>query len=350
MDRRAIRVFPVPAFTDRVGDSDLVWMALEDVFWVVAGSRADAATDDLNEVQRDLAALLFVWVTLESDGIGSGFADEWLPEAISAASRIGANELVRLLTLVMQGASGEGIAKALDQQRPWFLDAELFIVEHATLFFRPAPLDTESAPLGGFTQEWATWTVARLVDCHFDVHAPLVQREVDALGEAFGATVPAELAVLLTTKVPVSMASVMWHTDARRLADMSRNWIVDAFRADVLLGGFWHPVLGQRPTSEHDIMAAVTRAVASAPVLFPLFGDRYMVALPDAPRPVISFPCPTKAFLKGNDLADFLHHDYGIEKPIWSADSCGVIPFWGSLLGSPAVLLNEVEAEATLDT
>lgn len=343
---------------NKIGDSELLWLALEASFYIVVGGVDDPDLRDLNDAQRELAALLYLWVSIEHDGACLALTNsvgEWLPEAIAGAGRIGAAELARVLAL-LQEQFGPSVVEVRDQSHRiarhdllpeshnieieerlstlggWFIDAERYVTANDALFFRPAPVPDNNPPSGGFDPAWASWTLSCLGKCHVRLDPPLRAIDIEALGAAFGVAFPEELALLLCTNVPVSISAVKWHNDPAKLAAMSRGWVVEAFRSDVMFDGFWNPVFGVRPSREAEIMGVVADSIAAAPVLIPMFGDHYLVALPDGPRPVISLKQPTEALVVGNDLADYFHRDYGIPRPTWSAETCVEIPFWGSLL------------------
>lgn len=118
----AVREIDIEGNTDKIGDSQLLWEAIEESFWVVQAGLDGAEVHLLSIGQRRLASLLLVWAGIENGGFSEPLVNsggDWLIEALDAAEMIGAFELARHLRLVVSllGCSETDFVDRTSRQR-----------------------------------------------------------------------------------------------------------------------------------------------------------------------------------------------------------------------------------------
>ena len=184
----------------------------------------------------------------------------------------------------------------------------------------------------GFNEHWAVAVVDELVGLGISVERGLSSAEVASIGEAFGAEVPPELALLLTAGVPVAPRWPRWLDGPETVAAEAREWIAGAFAFDIEHAGYWHPRFGGRPATTADAIEQALAVVAAAPPLVPVYGHRFLCTVPvDAPRAVLSVWQAVDTIYYGADLADYLHRELGVTRPDWAGDEMPPVPVWGEL-------------------
>lgn len=141
-----------------------------------------------------------------------------------------------------------------------------------------------------------------------------------------------ELSMFLRAGVPVSPKSARWTEGTDLVAVESRQWL----RRDLRLRHRAHRLLAPPPRTSPRRPLRRDRAelaiVAQAPTLFPICSHRFLVSLPaEGPRAVLSVWQAVDSIFYGNDLADYLATEFGIDRPDWAADEPPRVPVWEDL-------------------
>jgi hypothetical protein len=173
----------------------------------------------------------------------------------------------------------------------------------------------------------------RLADKGVQFAHGLAEREIEVAAETFGAPMPEELASLLRFGIPVSKGWAPWIDGSAAVANAGRAWIDRAFEFDIRQDQYWHPLFGPRPSSDDNAVEAALAFVRTVPPpLFPIYAHRFLVSEPaDAPRPVLSVYQAVDSIYYGNDLADYLAREFGIDRPAWAANNPAAVRVWDEL-------------------
>lgn len=139
----------------------------------------------------------------------------------------------------------------------------------------------------------------------------LSDAEVAAVQVMFEIAFPPDLRQFLQAGLPTGERWPNWALalssafEADRIRDMLR-WPRDGMLIDVEQNGFWDSTWGVRPDDRAERAGVVTRAVAAAPRLIPIFGHRYISAEPsESGNPVFSV-YQTDIIIYGSNLETYL--------------------------------------------
>lgn len=106
---------------------------------------------------------------------------------------------------------------------------------------------------------------------------------------------------------------------------------VDGALFDVRENGFWPQSWGDRPADRFDAQSVARRCLEAVPRLVPLYGHRFLPAAPAvAPSPVFSVH-QTDVIYYGDDLADYVAHEFKLPPPITASGPRLRVPFWSDL-------------------
>jgi hypothetical protein len=85
-------------------------------------------------------------------------------------------------------------------------------------------------------------------------------------------------------------------------------------------------------THDADAVAQALEVVRAARPLLPIYAHRFLATSPsDGPRAVLSVWQPTDSIFYGNDMADYLAREFGLDRPDWAADDAPPVPVWEDL-------------------
>ncbi|MFF5918545.1 hypothetical protein ACFY8C_09380 [Streptomyces flavochromogenes] len=165
----------------------------------------------------------------------------------------------------------------------------------------------------------------------------LSDAELDAVEARFGFGFSADHRVFLAAGLP--LGSPNWPDwrdgDPDDLADrLARP--VEGMLFDVEHNGFWHPDWSPRPTDAAEALKVARAECANVPPLVPVYGHRYLPGTPGAwGHPVLSVH-QTDAILYGNDLADYVRHEFAGRASSLTAHV--TVDFWSYLVeGGPGI-------------
>ncbi|MFB6839933.1 hypothetical protein [Streptomyces sp. NPDC056361] len=139
----------------------------------------------------------------------------------------------------------------------------------------------------------------------------LTERELDEVEARFGFTFAADHRVFLSAGLPHGSSEWPdWRDgDAEDLAERLA-WPVEGVLFDVEHNRFWHPAWPPRPAETADALRLARSELATVPRLVPLFGHRYLPGTAgEYGYPVLSV-WQTDIILYGNDLTDYVHHEF----------------------------------------
>lgn len=185
----------------------------------------------------------------------------------------------------------------------------------------------------GFDQAWAEHCVDQLQVSGVEFASGFGDADFHHISAAFGVEVPAELRLFLGAGVPTSPKWARWTEGPEVVQRQSREWIDNAFEFDIRQNAYWHPMFGDRPPETGVAVELAIEFLAEAPPLLPVYAHRYLATTPaDGPRAVISVWQAVDSIICGNDLADYLARDFGLDRPAWATPEPPVVPVWEDLL------------------
>lgn len=175
------------------------------------------------------------------------------------------------------------------------------------------------------------WTEERqLLAGNVDSIGPgLSEAELVAAESVLDFQFPEDLRSLLSEMLPIGGSFPNWREPD---SDNLREWLGSPFGGiafDIERNEFWSDAWGKKPAKIADAIAAARTAVNAAPRLIPIYGDRYMAAVPALTgAPVFSLH-QTDIIYYGSNLRAYLRCEFGDLD--WSdavAKEMKFIPFW----------------------
>jgi hypothetical protein len=182
-----------------------------------------------------------------------------------------------------------------------------------------------------YDADWAERAVGHLKAVGVEFTAGLTARDCDAIGQSFGVAMPTELTLLLAVGVPISAKWARWSEGPETVAETARSWIDGAFTFDIMAAQYWHPLFGERPGTSPEAVEQALEVVHAAPPLLPVYAHRFITTSSTGPGPVLSVWQAVDSIIYGNDLADYLANEFGIERPAWAATRSAPVPVWDRL-------------------
>ncbi|MFF7179275.1 hypothetical protein [Streptomyces sp. NPDC008121] len=164
----------------------------------------------------------------------------------------------------------------------------------------------------------------------------LTARELDAVETRFGFTFSADHRVFLAAGLPRGSSWPDWRDgDPEDLAGRLA-WPVEGVLFDVEHAAFWHPAWPSRPAETSQALRVAGTELASVPQLVPVYGHRYLPGTAgEHGHPVLSVH-QTDVILYGNDLADYIHHEFAGRSSSLLAHS--TVDFWSYFVeGGPGL-------------
>jgi len=92
------------------------------------------------------------------------------------------------------------------------------------------------------------------------------------------------------------------------------DWPTDGVLFDVENDAFWPVSWGQRPATIELRRVIASDQIANWPKLVPLYGHRYLPADPAGPSAPVFSVYQTDVIIYGDDLLDYLQHEFGSQK------------------------------------
>jgi len=140
-----------------------------------------------------------------------------------------------------------------------------------------------------------------------------------------GMQLPFEVGMLLIMGVPDDDRWVRWEDNPQKVWDDWTETVRSGVQFDVEHNAFWLAEWGPKPKALADQRDRVAEHVAVAPPLFPLYGHRAIplstpTGYPSSMgNPVLSI-VQTDVIRFGNDVGAWMHKDFGVPLPAWSAE------------------------------
>ncbi len=165
----------------------------------------------------------------------------------------------------------------------------------------------------------------------------LSERELDAVEKRFGFTFSADHRVFLAAGLPHGPSGWPdWRDgDPEELAGRLA-WPVEGVLFDVEHNGFWHPAWPSRPTKTSEALHVARTELESVPQLVPVYGHRYLPGTAgEHGHPILSV-YQTDIILYGNDLADYIQHEFAGRSTSRLAHA--TVDFWSYFVeGGPGI-------------
>ncbi|TWE18482.1 hypothetical protein FB465_3559 [Kitasatospora atroaurantiaca] len=158
----------------------------------------------------------------------------------------------------------------------------------------------------------------------------LSDAEVEATEERFGFRFAADHRLFLQAGLPLGRGWPDWRNgDADELRGRL-DWPRDGVLFDVK-HGFWYPGWGEKPEDRQEALRLAETRLRDVPQLVPVYSHRYLPGIAgQSGHPVLSV-YQTDIIYYGNDLADYLHHEFGGPVDNLSRARASV-PFWSYFL------------------
>lgn len=183
-----------------------------------------------------------------------------------------------------------------------------------------------------FDETYVASTLQELEHRGVTVEPGLTEEELRAVEAAVGAPVPPELGLLLRGGLLAGQGFPAWRKDPDAEMQPARDWVRRAFTFDIEHDQWWFEGWGPRPHAVHDAIQLALQQLALAPPLIPIFSHRFMTTEPVGyGNPVLSVYQAGDSIYYGYDLAHYLHREFGVPQPPWSARIPPRVPVWGDL-------------------
>jgi hypothetical protein len=190
--------------------------------------------------------------------------------------------------------------------------------------------------VSSFSDEMAQLAITKIRKTDTPVVDGLSQDEIDQIESLLGAVIPPDLKTLFRVGMPVSNNNNNpelfpdWHNNFPKLIKDMQTDVERAFTHDIEKCGYWHSSFGKKPSSIGEAKKQAIKVIRSWPPLIRVYGHRFMPTSPSgAGNPVLSVWQATDSIYYGNDLADYLRHEFEITLPIKIPESPRDVPFWG---------------------
>ncbi len=174
----------------------------------------------------------------------------------------------------------------------------------------------------GLTDEWSLEPIIEQLKAKGLAFADgLTEQELDGIEGDHSFRFPPDLRAFLHQAIPlrwirdyppkwingqIQTTYLNWRDDAPRIVSQGRQYLLDC--------GF----------SEQELR--------HAPFMVPIYGHRFMPTEPEmAGNPVFSI-VDKDIIHYGHDLADYLSHEFGVDRPTWAAQVARPIRFWDDQL------------------
>lgn len=186
-----------------------------------------------------------------------------------------------------------------------------------------------------FDREYVKTLILQLKSTGVEFTAGLTEEQLMGLEQKLGGVISADLKTLLSVAVPASINNESgifptWGEDPEAIIKESQSFIDDLLVFDIETNDFWHESFGSKPESMKMAKTQALEVIHSWPKLMPVFAHRFVV-VGIKNSPVFSYQGPSDTIYYGNDLVDYLHKEFGIIKPEWSAETPVATPPWDNL-------------------
>ncbi|GAB2674769.1 hypothetical protein [Thalassiella azotivora] len=155
--------------------------------------------------------------------------------------------------------------------------------------------------------------------------------ELDRVEADFGFAFAPDHRDLLAAALPVGERWVDWRR--ADLSDISARllWPQEGVLFDVEHNAFWPGSWGDRPAQLGAALERARERVSTWPRLVPVYGHRYLPAAPAPTGSPVFSVYQTDVIYYGNDLVDYLHHEFGRARAVHSTAAIVRIPVWSDL-------------------
>jgi len=155
--------------------------------------------------------------------------------------------------------------------------------------------------------------------------------QIDTAEAEYGFRFPPDLRALLEHALPLGERFPDWRSPGSEFVQDRLAWPADSMCFDIAHNTFWLPAWGPKPDSMKDAQAVARKAVRAAPFMIPVYGHRYLPAVPcQVGNPVFSV-YQTDIIYYGLDLPSYLFAEFGVPNPFQVPDLPREIEFWSEL-------------------
>ena len=159
----------------------------------------------------------------------------------------------------------------------------------------------------------------------------LTPSQVETAEAGHGFRFPPDLLAFLEYALPLGERFPDWRSPASEFIRDRLAWPADSMCFDIEHNTFWLSAWGRKPDSLEAAQAKARHAVHAAPFLIPIYGHRYLPAVPcEAGNPVLSVD-QTDIIYYGLDLPSYLFAEFRVPNPFPLLEAPREIEFWSEL-------------------
>lgn len=167
---------------------------------------------------------------------------------------------------------------------------------------------------------------------HNRVSPGLTDDEFGMIESEYGFRFPADLRAFLRVGLPIGEVFPDWRDGSREALAQRLRDPVEGVLFDVEVNAFWYHGWGSRPSDTAEAIGLARQQLATAPVLVPVYGHRYLPTEPPTEgNPVLSV-VQTDIIYYGTDLADYLAAEFHAPRPTPGASTPRRIRFWSDVV------------------
>lgn len=182
-----------------------------------------------------------------------------------------------------------------------------------------------------YMQNMGQQAADRLRECGVAFAAGLTDGEFDRVQDHFGFTFCPEHRAFLAHVLPIGERWVDWRAGDHDALAARLAWPTDGVVYDVLNNNFWPASWGQRPTEDVTAEAVARAEMAKLPKLIPIYSHRYLPAAPTPPGSPVFSCYQTDVVYYGDNVLDYIAHEFHSPPRHQTPDSRPHIPFWSDL-------------------
>jgi hypothetical protein len=171
----------------------------------------------------------------------------------------------------------------------------------------------------------------------------LTDNEIESIEHTCAFAFPPDLRAFLQYALPIEHQRGTstgrfpdWRGDLGEIlsyVEMMTLGIADYLRGSYDLRGeiIWCDLWGERPSDIDQAVKRLRELIEQAPKLIPVYGHRFMPALPETGNPVYSVMDLDTIYL-GFDLARYFANEFRVTRPSWTVSRPRVVQFWHDLV------------------
>lgn len=160
----------------------------------------------------------------------------------------------------------------------------------------------------------------------------LTSSQIEAAEAEYGFCFPPDLRIFLEYALPLGERFPDWRTPRSKAIQKMLAWPADGMCFDIKHNTFWLPAWGARPNSTRAAQEMAREAVWAAPFMIPIYGHRYIPAVPcESGNPIFSVH-QADIIHYGFNLPLYLYAEFEVPNPFPIPDRPREIELWSELV------------------